>query len=218
MGTSFAPASRRAPRESDSLLAPDAESAALPIKVPWKREPSPDEPEDEAEEAAEDAGEHQPARLITKDAPLIRRVIEVRWKDVDRLEAILREDAVSRQSFAWRRASHFGIDRDTAFIFLAGREDVLTEATAAILKFGRPAANDQELWRIHNEDEDHAAESVGALVAQAERDAPPPPPPPEPANEWQRRWWTLRNGVIDGMGRISGWFWRLGLRMRRKKY
>ncbi len=148
----------------------------------------------------------------------VRRLVEVRWRDVGRLEPILREDPVSRQSYTWRHAEVFGLDRDTIFLFLEGREDVLEEAVARVLKFARPAADPQELWRRLDAEGDDAAVSLGALAARADADAPPGPPLPEPRNEAERRLWEAESRYKALESRVTGFFWRLGMRMRRKRF
>lgn len=93
------------------------------------------------------------------------RVFEVRPKDKDKLDKVLEDDTVGRQSITTRNAKDFGYpDRDTLFVFLEGEEKAMLHAEALVLEFGRRAAAADELYQKLKAEEDEAASGLGFIM------------------------------------------------------
>lgn len=116
-------------------------------------------------------------------------MFEVREKDRERLAADLADDRISRLSLWVREARHFGLDRDTLFVVLAGYEGILDEAQERILGYGRVPEEAERILAWVAWEDDASALALGTVLGPADVvEAPPRPRTPL----WKRFWrWLL---------------------------
>lgn len=92
------------------------------------------------------------------------RVFKVQSRDRDRLEAALGDDRLSRQSLTLRDARHFGVPGDHLYLFVeSGGPEGALRAEALLLTFAERAEEGDVLYQMLKEEEERAAEGVGAL-------------------------------------------------------
>jgi predicted transcriptional regulator len=93
-------------------------------------------------------------------------IFEVKTEDVGKINQMLKDDLVSRQSLLTRDSSSLGIDKDVSYVKVEGSKDGLKKAEeiAKDLKFKK--LNKKRLEEVNKkieEQEDSAADGMGMI-------------------------------------------------------
>ena len=84
------------------------------------------------------------------------------------LDAVLRDDIVSRQSQKLREASALGGPADTLYVLVEGSADAVRRAETLLGPVGTrlPAAEGEALYRRFKEEEDAASQGMGLFFTE----------------------------------------------------
>ncbi|MHB8584318.1 MAG: hypothetical protein ACYDDF_00565 [Thermoplasmatota archaeon] len=92
------------------------------------------------------------------------RVLEVPNAERAKLDAMLAEDPLSRQSITVKDAKGVGVNRASVMVILEGDERVLADAFAKAKTFGAvEPAEAKHILAVHQEESDAAASGMGAI-------------------------------------------------------
>ena len=93
-------------------------------------------------------------------------IFEVKSEDAGKINKLIKDDLVSRQSVLTRDSSSLGIDGDVSFVKIEGSEDGLKRAEELAKELGMKKLTDKEAKEINEkieEQEDSAASGMGMI-------------------------------------------------------
>jgi hypothetical protein len=93
-------------------------------------------------------------------------IFEVKKEQIGKINALLKDDIVNRQSILTRDASALGIDKDVSYLKIEGSEKGLkrAEELAKEFEFSKLAENDaRDIDQKIKEQEDSAADGMGMI-------------------------------------------------------
>ncbi len=93
-------------------------------------------------------------------------IFEVKTEEVSKINQMLKDDLVSRQSILNRDASSLNIKRDVSYIKIEGSEEGLKKAKEIAKEFKFKKLNNKESKEINikiKEQEDSAADGMGMI-------------------------------------------------------
>jgi hypothetical protein len=93
-------------------------------------------------------------------------IFEVKTEDVGKINTLLKDDIVSRQSILTRDANSLGVDKDVSFVKIEGSEEGLKKAEEIAKELGfdkLDAKEAEELNKKIEEQEDSAASGMGMI-------------------------------------------------------
>jgi hypothetical protein len=93
-------------------------------------------------------------------------IFEVKKEQIGKINALLKDDIVNRQSILTRDASALGIDKDVSYLRIEGSEKGLkrAEELAKEFEFSKLAENDaRDIDQKIKEQEDSAADGMGMI-------------------------------------------------------
>lgn len=95
----------------------------------------------------------------------MQEVFVVKESDKSKAEDILRkDDLVGRQSITIRLASSMGLEKEGYFIIINGSEESIKKAQELIGNFAKKYDKKQKILERLKEEEDSAAEGLGAIL------------------------------------------------------
>ncbi len=93
-------------------------------------------------------------------------IFEVKSEDAGKINKLIKDDLVSRQSVLTRDSSSLGIDGDVSFVKIEGSEDGIKRAEELAKELGMKKLTDKEAKEINEkieEQEDSAASGMGMI-------------------------------------------------------
>jgi len=93
-------------------------------------------------------------------------IFEVKSEDAGKINKLIKDDLVSRQSVLTRDSSSLNIDGDVSFVKIEGSEDGLKRAKELAKELGMKKLTDKEAKEINEkieEQEDSAASGMGMI-------------------------------------------------------
>jgi len=93
-------------------------------------------------------------------------IFEVKSEDAGKINKLIKDDLVSRQSVLTRDSSSLNIDGDVSFVKIEGSEDGLKRAEELAKELGMKKLTDKEAKEINEkieEQEDSAASGMGMI-------------------------------------------------------
>jgi len=95
----------------------------------------------------------------------MQEVFIVKEADKSKAEDVLRkDDVVGRQSITIRLASNMGLEKEGYFIIINGSEESIKKAEDLIKEFAKKYKNKENVLEKLREEEDSAAEGLGAIL------------------------------------------------------
>ena len=95
----------------------------------------------------------------------MQEVFVVKEADKSKAEDVLRkDDVVGRQSITIRLASNMGLEKEGYFIIINGSEESIKKAEDLIKEIAKKYKNKEKVLEKIKEEEDSAAEGLGAIL------------------------------------------------------
>lgn len=89
-------------------------------------------------------------------------IFSVKKEDVGKIDPVLRDDMVSRQSIVVRDASSLGIEKDVRYVLIEGSEEAIKKASDLFKGVGK-REKDREVYRRFKREEDDVARGIGLI-------------------------------------------------------
>ena len=93
-------------------------------------------------------------------------IFEVKSEDITKINEVIKDDLISRQSILTRDASALGLDDDVSYLKIEGSKEGLEKATELAKEFGFKKLSEKDAQEINKKiiaEEEEAADGMGMI-------------------------------------------------------